>query len=97
MQSCVGNFYWKVLKFIGNICQLPQSSLAKLCWKFQLKLNFSTNLNIGSTCLRQQLHLFFKAILITSYQGNNVFNFVKMYYLLLEIKIHICLKQNTCM
>jgi hypothetical protein len=60
MQNCVGNLYWKVLKSIGNICQLPQSSLGKFCWKSQLNLKFVNKSRSWEYLLKEQLHFFSK-------------------------------------
>jgi hypothetical protein len=35
-QSYVGNLFWKILRFVGKICQLPQGSIGKFYWKSQL-------------------------------------------------------------
>jgi hypothetical protein len=64
-QSYVGNLFWKVLRFVGKIYQLPQGSIGKFYWKSQLDLKFSYRSKTWEYLLEATIAFFFKVILIT--------------------------------
>jgi len=60
-QSYVGNLFWKVLKFVGKICQLPQGSIGKSYRKSQLDLKFSNRSKTWEYLLEATIAFFFQS------------------------------------